>query len=132
MKVEKRFNIDFFELAFLTETCIPPRPIARMCFWDEMIDSYYHELTEEERKHLFEWISRNPAFIDGLGKKNSDCLLFEARYNPKKQYFVMTKKDGRLETYKAFKFNGQFHTKKNTTILKEFIIDTQKIYLNEN
>lgn len=132
MKVEKRFNIDFFEFAFLVEACIPPKPIARTVFWDKVIDYYYDLMTDEERKHLYSWICKNWVYQTGIEKKNEDCLVFDARYNPEKQYFVMTKKDGRLETHKAFKFNGQFHTQKNTTILKEFIIDTQKIYLNEN
>jgi hypothetical protein len=29
---DKKFVIDFFELAFLIESCLPPSTIARNCF----------------------------------------------------------------------------------------------------
>ena len=57
-----RFNIDFFEFSFLVEACIPPRPIARAMFWDDVINKYYHVLTDNERQRLFEWINRCDNF----------------------------------------------------------------------
>ena len=44
--MENKFNIDFFELCFLAEACIPPRPIARAMFWDTLINEHYYNLTE--------------------------------------------------------------------------------------
>jgi len=32
-----KFEIEFDELCFLTEACIPPVPIARAMFWEDMI-----------------------------------------------------------------------------------------------
>jgi hypothetical protein len=52
------FTIDFFELAFLVEACIPPRPIARSMFFDDVSDIHYHKMTKEERQRLFDWIIR--------------------------------------------------------------------------
>jgi len=43
--MDRRFKIDFLELYFLAEACIPPRPIARAMFWDDLCDKYYHEMT---------------------------------------------------------------------------------------
>ena len=42
------FKIDFFELAFLAEACIPPVPIARAMFFADLSDKYYHQMTQEE------------------------------------------------------------------------------------
>ena len=53
------FNIDFFELSFLAEACIPPRPIARTYFWQNLSKVYWYQMTENERERLFEWINRN-------------------------------------------------------------------------
>ena len=34
------FQIDFFELAFLAEACIPPVPIARASFFADLSDTF--------------------------------------------------------------------------------------------
>lgn len=99
-----RFDIDFFEFAFLVEACIPQRPIARTMFWHDVINKYYWVLTEGERADLYEWINRNPCYQKGLEDKQEDVLWFEYRYNPDNQYEVEAEADGKKETHRCFKF----------------------------
>jgi len=121
-----RFNIDFFEFSFLVEACIPPRPIARAMFWDDVIDKHYNTLTDNERVRLFEWINRNPCMQDGIEEGNEDCLLFNARFNPDNQYKVHTNYNDKLEVYDAFKLNDRYYIKKNTSIEDRFITKVEK------
>ena len=121
-----RFNIDFFEFSFLVEACIPPRPIARAMFWDDVINQHYNTLTNDERARLFEWINRNPCMQDGIKKLNEDCLLFNARFDPDNQYKVHTNYNDKLETYDAFKWNDMYYTRKNTSIDDKYITKVEK------
>ena len=121
-----RFNIDFFEFSFLVEACIPPRPIARAMFWDDVIDKHYNTLTDNERGRLFEWINRNPCMQDGIEEGNEDCLLFNARFNPDNQYKVHTNYNDKLEVYDAFKLNDRYYIKKNTSIEDKYIVKVEK------
>lgn len=75
----KRFKIDFFELAFLSEACIPPVPIARQAFWDRLIDEIYDQLNQNERDMLFRWITKNKRF----DKNNKDCERFYYKFTPR-------------------------------------------------
>jgi hypothetical protein len=121
--IHRKFHIDFFEFAFLVEACIPPRPIARSMFWDNVIDHYYHDMNENERAKLFEWITANPCF----DMANDDCFLFHARFNPDNQYNVKVNYGKEEVVIPAFKLNDIYHTAKNTSINEKYIIDVQKI-----
>ena len=76
------FKIDFFELAFLAEACIPPVPIARACFFDNLCDKYYHIMSQDERNKLFEWL------LPKLDLSNDDCIHFVKRFEIWNQYKV--------------------------------------------
>jgi hypothetical protein len=119
--VSSRFNIDFFEFSFLVEACIPPRPIARAMFWQDVIDKHYNVLTENEREKLFNWVQRCSSF----DLENEDCRLFYARFNPKNQYQVQTEFEGKKETVKCFKWNDKFHLSKNTSVNEKYITDVK-------
>ena len=112
-----RFKIDFFELMFLAEACIPPRPIARSMFWRELIDRYYNQMTTDERAKAFEWLSKE------LDISNEDCRLFYDRYNPLNQYLVTTEYEGKVETIEAFLHKDRFHTNSTTSIVEDYIKD---------
>jgi hypothetical protein len=134
-KPKQRFVIDFFEFSFLVEACIPPVPIARGMFWDNVINRYYHELTTNERSKLFYWINRNFCMEQGLKNNNEDCLLFNARYNPHNQYLVTTVYNGKEETVEAFKNKDsegveRYYISKNTSVLEEYITKVEKIKLD--
>ena len=57
-----KFSIDFFELSFLAEACIPQRPIARSMFWNNLTDVYWEQMSEQERASLFAWMNRNDYY----------------------------------------------------------------------
>jgi hypothetical protein len=126
MKKQKqcRFDIDFIEFAFLVEACIPPRPIARAMFWDDVINKYYHVLNENERKRLFEWVQLSPSFkID-----EPDCAWFWHRYNTDTQYVVTTDFDGNIEKHDCFLFNKRYYTKKDRWVFSDYITNVEKKY----
>lgn len=120
------FNIDFFEFSFLVEACIPPRPIARAMFWDDVINKHYNTLTDNERARLFEWINRNHCMQDSIEKGNENCLIFNARFDPENQYKVHTIYNERFKIYDAFKWNDRYYIRKDTSIEDKFIIKVEK------
>ena len=121
-----RFNIDFFEFSFLVEACIPPRPIARAMFWEDVINKHYHVLTENERERLFEWINKCDNFTYNLDK-NEDCQLFNARFDKENQYKVRYQFQGEERTVDCFKWNNRYHISKTQSILEEYIIEATKV-----
>ena len=120
------FNIDFFELSFLAEACIPPRPIARGMFWQDLTRKYWEQMTEGERAHLFEWLNRNPWYPESL-EKEEDTQVFHARFNPENQYIIKTKYKRKKEEHRAFKLGNRFYTGLNTFIAEEYIIEVNKL-----
>lgn len=117
------FNIDFFELSFLAEACIPPRPIARTMFWQDLTRKYWNQMTEGERAHLFEWLNRNPWYPESL-EKEEDTQVFHARFNPDNQYMIKTNHNN--EEHRAFKFGDRYWVGLNTFIPEENITDITK------
>ena len=122
------FKIDFFELGFLAEACIPPRPIARTMFWQHLSDQYYYQMTEDERAKLFEWMNRNEYYKQSL-KEEEETQLFHARFDPENQYEVEVE-IGNKSVHDAFLWKGRYHTSRNTSIVEDYIINIKK--RNEN
>lgn len=121
--MERKFKIDFFEFSFLVEACIPPRPIARSMFWDDVIDIYFFEMTPDERERLFEWIQKN----DNFNLKEERCAMFYARFNPDNQYDVIVGENGvSTKYYDCFMYKDCYYTSKNTFLIKEAIIEVLK------
>ena len=121
----KTFNIDFFELSFLAETCIPPRPIARTMFWQNLTNVYWDQMSESERSRLFEWLNRNPQYPESL-EKEEDTKVFHARFDPENQYMVKTNYNGEQKEIRAFKFGGRYYTGLNTFIFEDYISEVTK------
>lgn len=121
----KKFEIDFFELAFLAESCIPKRPIARTMFWHDLTDKYWYQMTEGERIHLFEWLQKSWVYEESL-EKEVDTQEFHARYNPYNQYMVKVNFLGKEEDHRAFKMGDRYYVKRNTWISEECIISVEK------
>lgn len=120
------FTIDFFELAFLAEACIPPSPIARAMFWQNLTDKYWHQMTEGERNHLFNWLNKNPFYPESL-EKQEDTKIFHARFDPDNQYLVKTNYKDKKEEYRAFKMGDRYYTGRTTHIAPEYITDVEKL-----
>ena len=109
------FKIDFFELLFLAEVCIPPKPIARSVFFDNLSDKYYHQMSNDERVRFFEFLSPK------LNMRNDDCQHFYARFNPKNQYLVKTTYNGKTEEMIVYSFNDKYHISKDSSINEDYI-----------
>jgi hypothetical protein len=123
------FQIDFFELAFLAEACIPPRPIARTMIWQSLTDKYWYQMTEGERNHIFEWLQKTWVYEESLAKE-IDTQEFHARFNPDNQYIVKTNLKGNEENHRTFKMGDRYYLKRNTWITEENIVSIEKIVPN--
>lgn len=119
------FNIDFFELSFLAEACIPPRPIARAMFWQDLTRKYWEQMTEGERAHLFEWLNRNTWYPESL-EKEEDTQVFHARFDPDNQYMVKTKYKRKKDERRAFKYKDRYWIGLSTLISEEYITEVNK------
>lgn len=126
-----KFSIDFFELSFLAEACIPPVPIARSMFWEKMINHFYGILKKSERKSIFEWMSRNDRYLRSL-ETEEDVKLFHSRYNPDNQYLITAKYDENELQVEAFLHNDRYYTSKNVSIAEEYITKIEKINETES
>lgn len=122
-----KFKIDFFELMFLAEACIPQRPIARAMFWHKMIDVYYNQLTPNERERAYDWIKRSIENRSESTKNHPDTVLFLKRYNPSNQYLVETEYNGKKEKHETFKNGERYYTSSKTSIAEEYIVNVEKI-----
>jgi hypothetical protein len=120
------FNIDFFELGFLAEVCVPPTPIARSMFWQNLTDKYWQQMTEEERGHLFEWLNRNEKYKRSL-EEEEETKIFHARFNPDNQYSVLIHHESNQSEYRAFKYGERFFVHRNTWIDESSIVEVKKL-----
>ena len=120
------FTIDFFELAFLAEACIPPNPIARTMFWQRLTNVYWEQMTEEEREHLFEWLNRNDNYKRSL-EKEEETQIFHARFDPDNQYIVYTTMNGKDDVNRVFKYKDLYYVRSNSWITPEFITKVEKL-----
>lgn len=119
-----QITIDFFELAFLAESCIPPRPIARASFWHRLINEIHNQLSVNERERLFEIIIKNPSF----NKENEECQWFYARFNPKNQFLVSCFYEGKASTIQCFRKDDSYWTSKTRFVNEQYIKSVEAIF----
>ena len=115
-----KFTIDFFELMFLAEACIPPQPIARSMFWIDLCDKHYHEMSSDERKRLFDWLTPK------IDLSNEDCKYFYARFDPNNQYCLKATYQGETSEINCFLHDGKYTISHNCFIADEFIDKVKK------
>ena len=133
-----KFQIDYFELMFLADACMPPAPIAKACFWDKMIDEYYHQLSWYERRHLHQYFQRNMHYKNNLIR--NDIRHFDARYDPENQYIVKyypseehkKSNSGILKVQQCYLWNHDYHTHINRWVRPEMIISVDKMDLSND
>ena len=118
------FEIDFFELQFLAEACIPPAPIARSMFFDRLIDEIYFDLSDNQRERMLESVSRDRTFQKG----SEQCRIFSARYDRNNQYRVWTRHNGKVEEHITFFYENEFRLKSNKMLNKESIYRIEQIH----
>jgi hypothetical protein len=119
------FTIDFFELAFLAEACIPPRPIARAMFWQSLTDKYWEQMSEGERAHLFEWLQKSWVYEESL-KEEEDTQVFHSRFNPDNQYSIKVNYNGEISEHRAFKLNDNYYIGRNKWVADKYIVSIEK------
>lgn len=117
-----KFQIDFFELAILAQACIPPCPIARNMFFEKLSETYYTQMTAEERKRFFEIVSRY------LNLEEEDNRHFYARYNPQNQYIVDCNFQGKRHNIKAYLYNGTYHVNRHQDIIPDYVISAVRLF----
>ena len=118
-----KFQIDFFELAFLTEACLPPSPIARHFMFMKVIDRYYHNMSWEQRKHFFQWIGKK------LNMEHEESQIFYARFNPDNQFNVKYLNGEKEENIEAFLFKEKYMISSNGRVNEKYIKSVEKIKL---
>ena len=111
------FIIDFFELMFLAESVIPPRPIARSMCFDDFSERHYHKKNDNQRKQFFEHVQK----CNGFSLENEQCIHFFARFNPKNQYLVSWFYNGKAEEIICYRFDEEYRIEKNRFVNREYI-----------
>jgi len=115
------FKIDFFELMFLAESCIPPAPIARTTFWHDLCDVHYHKMSKQQRAKCFEWIKQK------LDLHNEECRYFYARFNPLNQYSVKFFFQAKAQDIEVFRFNDKYQVSRYVSINEDYVKAVDKI-----
>lgn len=118
-----KFIIDFFELAFLTEACLPPSPIARHTFFMDVIDRHYNRMSWNQRKHLFEWIGKK------LNMEYEESQIFYARFNPDNQFHINTFYEGVEGVVEAYLFKEKYWISSSRSINADYIKGVDKIVI---
>lgn len=122
--MENKFSINFFELMFLAESCIPPRPIARASTFNDFSEVHYHNMTDKERLQFYGHVTN----CHGFDIENEDCFHFERRFNPNNQYIVTAKWEGEECAFHAYLHNGNFHTSRNRWISSDLVLHYKPKY----
>lgn len=120
------FTIDYFELMFLAEACIPRSPIARAYFWEKLTDVYWDKMTENERSHLFNYMNRQDRYKDSL-IENEETKVFHARFDPNNQFMISYERGKKKGEQRAFLFQDTYWLSTRTFIPTEIIKDIKKI-----
>lgn len=123
----EHFTIDFFQLMFLAESIIPPAPIARSMYFDDLSEKYYHQLSPSQREQLFNHVLNQVNFT----LENQQCQHFFARYNPKNQYLVQCFYNGEAGDVACYRFNDTYHTAIQREINPNYITKITRIYDNQ-
>lgn len=118
------FKIDFFELMFLAESIIPPRPIARSMSFDDLSERHYHIMSESQRQQFFEYVTK----CNGFSLENEQCRQFYARYNPKNQFKATCIYLGQEEVVNCYLYNEKYHRSINSYIAPEYIQEVVRVH----
>jgi len=125
--MNKKFKIDFIELMILAQICIPPVPIARSMFFADLCDVHYHEMSDNQRKRMFDNIVKQDSF----SLNNDDCNYFFCRFYKFNQYVVdvVALDCGHTCTQiNAFKVEDKYHVSKSQSVNKSCIVGVKLLH----
>jgi len=126
------FKINLTQLKVLANRCIPPVPIARAMFWENLIDVHYDLIPQTDRIIFFYEMMDNKYFVQRLEEDNEDAILFFNRYNPETQYEVTVEYEGKIQRFNAFLHNDEYHVSSRSRIHKDYIIKTTPLYFSQD
>ena len=121
------FNIDFFELMFLSESVIPDGPIGRSMCFDDFSERHYHKMNDNQRLQFFEHVQRQSGFT----LENEKCRHFFARFNPKNQYLVSCFHNGKVGDLICYMFEEEYRTEKIRFVNREYIKKVVRLHDSE-
>jgi hypothetical protein len=114
-----KYTIDFFELMFLAEACIPPVPIARTMFWHNLTDVYRKQMTVEKRGRFRDGVAKSSRY----DLSNAYVAEFDMAFDPDNQYMVTTTLG---ETHDCYKDDDRYYVSRNRWVATEFIVKVEK------
>ena len=112
------YEIDFFELLFLAEACIPPRPIARSMFFERLCNTLFYQMTDRERAQMFN------SLKDKIDASEESGRYFLSRFNPDNQYQV-TATTGAV--FLCCLHDEEYHTHQFKMLRKDVIVIIEKL-----
>lgn len=123
---DKQFQIDFFELLFLSESVILNQPIARSQCFDDFSEVHYHKMSTDQRESFFNFVQKHPNF----SLENEQCRHFFARFNPKNQYLVGCFHKGIATKHILYFYNDKYHSSIQAFASPEYIKSIVRIHDN--
>lgn len=123
-----KFEIDFFELMFLSEVTWPNGPIARSMAFDDFCKVHYHKMTSEEREQFLEHIQQQRYFT----LENEKCRHLYARFNPKNQFTVTSLRNHNgfeeVTEHNTYRYEGKYHFDNQRSLVEDYIIRVVRDY----
>lgn len=123
-----KFEIDFWELMFLSEATWPDGPIARSMAFDDFSKVHYHKMTPEEREQFLEHIQRQRYFT----LEDEKCVHLYARFNPKNQFTVTTLRNNNgikeVAEHKVYRYEDKYHIDVQRSLIEEYITHVVRDY----
>ena len=118
------FTISFFELMFLAESVIPPRPIARSMCFDDFSEIHYHKMSKNERLQFFNHVQK----CHGFSLEDDQCRHFFARFNPENQYLVSYLFNGKADEIICYRFDNEYRVSKSRFVNSDYIKKIVRIH----
>jgi hypothetical protein len=115
------YTIDFFELMFLAEACIPPVPIARTVFWHNLTDVYRKQMSVEDRGRLRDAMRKHTRY----DMANAEVREFDMAFDPSNQFKVTTTLGDTNDCYLGT--GDRYYVSRNRWVSPEFIAKVEKL-----
>jgi len=107
------YTIDFFELMFLAEACIPPVPIARSMFWHNLTDVYRKQMSVDDRGRLRDALRKHSHY----DLSNLHVAEFDMAFDPSNQFNVTAMG----KTHDCYKNGDRYYVSRNRWVSPELI-----------
>ena len=115
-----RFEVDFFQLEKLIESCWSGSTILQFCVLQDLIDIQFHKMTDSQRKAIHSFFTTKMTFEKKLYNEDTNEIRDKiiARFDHKFQYLIEGQESEGLHYFYANKYWKDSHT----SIDEDFII----------